>query len=218
MKGFSVDQIKLIQAEATRIARDIVKENMDRQEFASYRIPKHVHNGLDAPQINAADIIPPLRASGSIRFATNNTRYLVELTGNPSIVLFYGNAVHISGGDPDIRAFVFGTACLGPSYYFAPVDATQVAPPNYITNVIQSCSSIVTAESSLNDFRAVANEGHIVRVAYPNTSTIVASATIPNEFFDGGQGLTTKGYGSGFVFFDVELASGWEINGNIVVL
>jgi len=187
-------------------------------KYGVAKVPLHEHNGLDSPKIPAGNIVNPLRASGSIRLATDGQRYTLQLTGTPSQVLFYGNAVHLDGGgNPDIRAFVIGSAELGQSYFFAPVDTSSVAPSDYVTNVIQSCSSIVMPESALTDFRAVASEGHIVRVAYPTTGTIVASATIPNEFFDGGQGLTTRGYGQGFVYLDVELADGWEINGNFVV-
>lgn len=189
--------------------------------FSSAGAGFHTHNGFDSPKIPQTNIIPSLRASGSIAMSTTDTRYTLGLPFNPSMVQFYGNVVHYAiPGDPtsiDIRAFVYGTACLGPSYYFQPQSGTSVAVGGPIQNVIQSCSSLLTSESALTNFTAIVSEGHLIRVQNA-LGTIVASATVPSlSYREGWSSFTDKGYGAGYVFVDVTLEADWHINGNFVV-
>ncbi len=112
-------------------------------KFGVADVPLHYHNGFDAPQIPAENIVNKMRASGSITLATDGRQYELQLTGTPTQILFYGNAVRYNGSTPDIRAFVVGSAQLGPSYFFQPVDTSTVSPSDAIGNVIQSCASYV---------------------------------------------------------------------------
>ena len=178
-------------------------------------VPAHTHNGVDSPRIPASSVIPVLRGSGNINFATSLTRYKLSITGNPTQMLFYGNATHTSGGAIDIRAMLMGSAQFGPSYFLQPVNASSVAP-GIIGNVIQSGQAFVVSNSA-TDVRTLSTEGHLVTVN--SAGSIVARATIPNPwtYADASFGYTTKGWGVGFVYIDVYLASGWEINGNCVI-
>lgn len=194
-------------------------------KFGVADVPLHYHNGFDAPKIPQENITQSLRASGSISLATDGQKYTLNLTGTPSHILFYGNAVHRTAGTIDVRAQVIGSAELGPSYFFQPESTTTVSPSDVIGNVIQS-GSYLLAETTTPRINASATEGHLVQVIYTGsigtklTDNIVAQITIPNAWtkgLDGSFDYSTKGYGPGYIFMDVDLASGWEINGNFVV-
>lgn len=184
-------------------------------KFGVAQTPLHTHNGIDSNKVSEADLVPKMAASGSITMSTNGRRYVLELTGSPTNVQFYGNAVHRTGGSIDVRAFCVGSARLGPAYFFQPLDSSTVSPSRVIGNVIQSSAFFLGVGGLSASFLTQADEGHLVSVVYPNGSTIVARATIPNPWT--GPNLTTQGYGVGFLYVDVELAAGWEINGNFVI-
>lgn len=187
-------------------------------KFGVADVPLHKHNKLDSNQVAEADLIPKIKASGSIKFATNATRYTLQLTGTPTFIMFYGNAVHRSGGI-DIRAMAVGSACLGPSYFFQPLNTTTVSPSAQVGNVIQSGQYLLAeaVPASGGNFSTLATEGHLVQVVY--SGSIVAQATIPNPWTKALWSATsTNGYGNGFLYVDVDLAAGWEINGNFVVM
>lgn len=245
--------------------------------------PLHTHNGLDSPKLSQANITPGFRASGNITLATNGRRYTLDTNFNPSLILFYGNAVHVTGftftlnathsatmgaiykdangaeytvaativsqsslttnypnalppatgvltkfsgtGDTtiqytsvsqtnDIRAHCIGSANLGPSYFFEPVDSSTVAPSNTVGNVIQSSSNLLINGSGTGPAtQTISDEGHLISVQF--SGVIVARATIPNPWT--GPNLVNNGYGTGYFLLDVELTDGWQINGNFVV-
>lgn len=178
----------------------------------------HIHNGLDSPKIPQSSIIPVPRGSGSVKLATDGTEYTINLTGNPTQVLFYGNAVHRTLGAVDIRANLVGSAQLGPSYYFQPKNTSSVSPSNEIGNVIQS-GQMFLLDLPGSICLTVATEGHLASVFYPDGATLVARMTIPNPWTVASAAFqrSTKGYGEGYVLIDVFLATGWEINGNFVI-
>jgi len=252
-----------------------------RQEATKYgvaSVPLHEHNGLDANKISQANIVPSLRASGSITMATDDTRYELGSSFNPTSVWFYGTAVRtnttftvtsanatagavytnsgdtfivmqtisggttlITGGDGasssgtltkqsgtgdatisfssrteaiGIRCHIVGNAQLGPTYYFQPQSSTSVKTGGPLQNVIQSSSALIIDSSvSVPVVRVIVSEGHLVSVEYPS-GTVVARATIPT---DTNIPQTSKGYGPGVVYVDVDLAAGWQIIGNFVV-
>jgi len=209
----------MVQKEIKTMFPTLYSQEATKYGVAS--VPLHEHNGFDSNKISQANVTPALRASGNITMRTTETRYTLGLPFNPTMLTFYGNVVHYDTPfDPttiNIRAFVYGSACLGPSYYFQPQSGTSVKTGGPIQNVIQSNASLLTSESALTNFTAVASEGHLVRVTNA-LGTIVASATIPNiSYLEPWSELTDKGYGPGYIFVDVTLDDGWEINGNFVV-
>lgn len=124
---------------------------------------------------------------------------LDKVSGGGEIVIEYSSFA--APGTPTIRAFAVGNAQLGPSYYFQPETVSSVRTGGPLQQVIQSCSSTVTGASGT---RVFVNEGNLVRIQYPSSSTIVATATV-------------VGFANNSVVIDVEVASGWSIIGNYVV-
>lgn len=226
------DKTKLEQyAEIQPLVQKEIESQFQRlyQQYASKygvaSVPLHTHNGLDAPKINSANLTQGLRASGSISLQTNGQQYTLNLTGAPSHVQFYGNAIHRTGGVIDVRAQAIGSAELGPSYYFQPESTSTVSPSDVIGNVIQS-GSYLLAETTTPRVNASTTEGHLVQVVYTGSigtklaDNIVAQITIPNIWTKGLNGsfdYSSKGFGSGYIYMDVDLAPDWEINGNFVI-
>lgn len=234
----------------------------------------HQHTGASTGRISQDDIVPSIRASGSIAMETDGQTYSLGVISNPTQILFYGNAVNtnlytfniastvnahsgavysnngetftlprgvhsdttmaatgtgaptssgtltkVSGtGDATIdfssvsspglstRAFVVGSAQLGKSFYFQPQSSNSVVTGGLPETIIQSSSYFLCDNSNpaLPVFRTSAGEFHLVSVAYPNQSTIVARATVTEFAID-------------HVSILVQLADGWTINGNFVV-
>lgn len=185
--------------------REIIRDEYNKiqglDQFSSFQTSSHNHNGTDSPKINQSNIVPSVRASGSITFS-QSTLYQLALTFNPTSVWFYGIAVNNSGSSPTIRAHCVGNAQLGPSYYFQPDTTTSVKIGGPIQNIIQSSTSFLV-DSSVNPpvVRALVDEGNLVDVEYP---TIVARATI-------------TAFTSESITVTVTVASGWVIIGNYLV-
>ena len=123
-----------------------------------------------------------------------------------------------------IRTHVVGNSNLGKGYYFQPgTDETVI--PGQTLNVIQSGSyfmgSSITPDASNPLFRAAITEGHLAQVTHPTSlldDNICGQMTIPNLSTKAlWSDLTSKGFGNGFVYVDVDLAPGWEFNVNFFV-
>lgn len=222
-----LQQMKDLEPLMRKIAQEEAEKTYktNATKYGVAKVPLHKHNGLDSPQISQSNIVPTLRASGSIKLATDGQQYTINLTGSPSHILFYGNAVHRTAGTVDVRTQVIGSAELGPSYFFQPESTTTTSPSDVIGNVIQS-GSYLLVETTTPQVNTSATEGHLVQVIYTGsigtklTDNIVAQITIPNPWtkgLDAGFDYSNKGYGLGYIYLDVDLATNWEINGNFVV-
>lgn len=204
----------------------MIDAKLKKAQFTSFQIPRHEHNGTDAPRVHQWDIVPGTSAVGSITMASNQ-RYKLGLTFNPTQLLFFGLA---RGGSGE-RVQVSSAAKFGEGYYFTPVSSSSVTQGTSEYNVVQGGSWLWT-ENGGTVFGSRAIEGHLVNVDdFAGSGDIVARATIPNlstqaslDYADGkapigdSYGLrSSKGYGEGFVYVDVTVASGWSIIGTFIV-
>lgn len=184
-----------------QIAKQVYAESQSIDRIASMNTSSHNHNGIDSPRISQANIVPGIRASGSITFA-QSTLYTLGLTFNPTSILFYGIAVNNNASSPTIRAHCVGNAQLGASFYFQPLSATSVTIGGPTQEMIQSSTTfLVDSSTSPVTVRATVDEGHLVDVEYGG---ILARATIVSV-------------GGGSIVIDVSVASTWQIIGNYVV-
>ena len=74
------------------ISQKVIDRNQTQDQFGVSQTPFHTHNGSDSPQLSQTNIIPGVRASGNITFS-QSTSYKLGITFNPTLILFYGNAV-----------------------------------------------------------------------------------------------------------------------------
>ncbi len=76
--------------------QDYVKQQI--QQFSSNTrfqlagVTRHVHNGTDTPKITQSNVLPGIRANGTITFAQSTT-YGIGVNFNSTQVFFYGNAI-----------------------------------------------------------------------------------------------------------------------------
>jgi hypothetical protein len=225
MDNNNLDGIKeQLRKEMRDMVTEMFETKANESRFAAFEVPKHVHNGKDAPRINQGDLIPNTHAIGSLDME-NNQRYKLGLTFNPTQMLFFGVAVGPSGE----RVQISSAAKFGESYYFQPESTSSVTQGGTIQNVVQGGSWLWTVNGGTT-FRSRAIEGHLVNIDSDGV-TIVARATIPNLSTQAslayGNGLapvsneygdrSTKGYGDGFVYVDVTLAAGWYISATFIV-
>ncbi len=187
--------------------RQIVQQEMRKYNstarFSQNPLQRHLHNGLDSPQINNDNVIKNIPVSGSITMSQETT-YTIGLANTPSTatqVFFNGIVVHNGGGGIDIRAHCIGTANFAPSFYLQPGTSTTVNAGGTQQEIIQS-SSMLLIDQTGPTFRALVDEGHIVDVEY---SGVKARATVVS-------------YSKNSIVVDVEtLASGYSIVGNWVI-
>lgn len=197
-----------------RIVREELRRGSSENRFKLNPIQRHLHNGIDSPQISQNNVIPSVSVSGAITFSSATT-YTLNLNSSftPSRIIAYGNII----GNSAQRYFFFGSANLTPSFYFQPLSNTSVQqgiiqqPAVFDTTLgvaspLQSCSYF-GAESAGGAMHTLVGEGHIINVRH-------------NE----GSGTTTFARGTVTVFSKSkieivvsDLASGWSVNANYVI-
>lgn len=205
------NEIDAIKEQLRKEFRDTAEEIFDAKskelQSAAFEIPKHVHNGKDAPRINQVDIEPGYGTSGSMTFATNGRRYRIKLPSAPTRVFF--NGVTTNGTN---RLLNIGTAFLGKSFYLQEDSVESVVPGPYF-NVVQCCTT--AGSTGVTGVRV--HEGHLVRSQ--DGSTVVAELTIPSYAYTpfGKEGQKdNRGYLNGYLYLDCYLATGYQIVGNII--
>ena len=234
-----------------RQIRQIVRQELSAQAYQSGApiVPRHTHDNVNSPKISQSNITPAVRTSGSIQFA-HIGQYIVQTNGtpNPTLVLCYGNVVNTISGSPSVRAFTFGSAQLGQSYYLQPDTISTVKVGGPIQPFIQSCSyfSVGNPTSSgpvldsvtLNQTNALANipipvggSASFVQTASlsSHTTTVMSNEvhTLADEghivdFYDGttiNARMDIIGFSPSTLTFNVSnLNAGWSINVNVVVI
>ncbi len=119
--------------EMRSIAEQVFSEKLSQGQFSAFKIPNHVHNGIDSPRINQSNIQPNSKTSGNIDFLQNAT-YKIPVASNPTSVWFYGNAIQ--------RNYVF-VATLPLNYVFTVTAANATAGATY-TNSGQTFTVVTT--------------------------------------------------------------------------
>lgn len=169
----------------------------------------HAHEGALTTQIVQGNVVPSIRAMGSIEMATNGRTYSIGVIDNPTSIWFYGFAVHssVAGVAPfNIRSHVVGNGQLGKSFYFQPQSSSSVIEGGIPQNIIQSCSSMTIADGNPPVIRTTVGQFDLVSVGYPDNSieNIVARAEITLFAVD-------------HIEIFVTLQAGWAIEGNFLV-
>lgn len=136
----------------------------------------------------------------------------INAAATPHSILCTGNVI----GAATERYTFTGTAQLGPSFYFQPLDNRSVIAsgkqypftdpnnPNYGTNIPMQSTSYWGSESNTGARHTLAGNFHIIDIQYP-VGTSHARATIID-------------FSKTAITVAVEtLDSGWEINANFVI-
>lgn len=205
---------ELTEQKIREIVRDEYRKQSSASRFGIGTVQRHIHNGIDSPQISQDNVLPSVSVSGAITFSSETT-YTLNLNSafTPSRIIAYGNVV----GDASQRYFFFGSANLTPSFYFQPLSNTSVQQGTLqqpavfdttlgIASPLQSCTYF-GAEGATGNLHTVAGEGHIINVRHNEGSgtTTFARATV------------TTFSKSKIEIVVSNLASGWSINANYVI-
>lgn len=211
-----------------QVVRDEIRRNDSSSRFGLNMVSHHTHSGgNDGQQINANDIIPSVSVSGNINFAQATT-YTLNLNASftPSRIQLYGNVT----GDSHQLFFITGSANLGPSFFFQPLTNTSVRTgsvqyPTMDSNEqavipLQSNAYYGTEDSGNRGnsspattpgaFHTASGEQHIVRVRYTVANGGGSATTFAS--------MTVTSFSKTSIQLKVDtLATGWEINANIIV-
>lgn len=194
----------LIDQRARQIAQEEIAKYAQKQKFNVAKVPLHYHNGTDSPNIPSSSVVPGSRGLANITMATDGRTYRIGLNFKGSSVKFTGVAV--AGGPINKRAHCVGFAELGAGTFMFvdDGDGNSVSPERNTRPFIQGSSSITINSSGMTPtFAAIASEENIIYVVDAG----------------GGQAAvgTIVGYGTGYIDIQVQLASGWSIQGTFVV-
>lgn len=135
----------------------------------------------------------------------------VSGTGNSFITV-----TAVSSPGVDIRADLFGIAHLRPGYYFQPQTSTEVTleqpyvantPENEYLKIVQAGKWFLVVDENASgvtpEYRARSTETRLINIDWPNSSTIVARATVVR-------------YNADYFEVEVQLATNWIIVGNFM--
>lgn len=122
----------------------------------------------------------------------------------------------VSAPGVDIRVDLFGKAQLRPGYYFQPQTSTEVTleqpyvantPENEYLKIVQAGKWFLVVDENASgatpEYRARSTETRLINIDWPNSSTIVARATVVR-------------YNADYFEVEVELATNWIIVGNFM--
>lgn len=153
----------------------------------------------DTSKVKRIKNTPLYRTSGNVTMATSTTYRFPNPYGAKQVT-FFGIAYK---NDGSIRVDVYGQAQLVPSFYFTPQDSTSVGLAGSKQKIIQAGKWFLVTTGSSPQYRARSIETTLVNIDWPNSGTIVARAEIVD-------------YQPDYFEVEVELAAGWEINGNFM--
>lgn len=143
--------------------------------------------------------VPLYRTSGNVSMQTNGAIYRFPNPYGAKQVTFFG----IASNGGTVRVDVFGIAQLAPSYYFTPQTTTSVGLAGEKQKIIQAGKWFLATTGAAPQFRARAIETTLVNIDWPTSNDIVARA----EIID---------YGPDWFDVQVDLAAGWQIDGNFM--
>lgn len=188
----------MTEQDIKRIVQQEIKAQNAASRFGFTQIPRHLHNGVDSPNISQASVIPTTRTIGSVTMATNDTDYFLGITFKPTRVDFFGGALYSAGG---YHSQIIGTCFIGAGNHFQPGTTHSVITGGVTETNVQGCSSMTSLASGGSTNLVIgASEFHIVDCFYPSSSTIKARATIT--------GVTADS-----IIVHTTLAANWSIVG-----
>lgn len=118
------------------------------------QIPRHIHDGIDSPKINEANIIPNISLSGSITMTQGTitgtapnqiitwANYYIPIASTVKEVKFYGGAVNKTVS-PAIHAMIIGEARISIGYQYQPGTPNSVLTGNIKQNITQGSAAMI---------------------------------------------------------------------------
>lgn len=184
--------------------RKIVREEMNKQKYQSgvSSVNPHRHDGVDNLRIPEKNIIPSVKANGTITMSQSATYTLSlgNIGGTPNSVTFYGGALNVGDGR---HAMIVGSAQFGANQQFQPVDSTSVIIGPIIENIIQGSAAFIMTNGVSASSIIKNSQGHIIFAADASNNNY-ATATV-------------VGYDNSSITIETRLASGWSISGLWIV-
>lgn len=139
-----MDEIRLRQ-----IVDEQISKYVNKDQFSSIKIPKHMHDGLDTVKINENDLIPANNYTASLVMGNaGNEVFTISKIPNFSLMTFYGVATNgaYGGGPYAEKALITGEARVGKLY-----EINTVVGTDYYSNGVpvdvnyyQICTSTYT--------------------------------------------------------------------------
>ncbi len=165
------------------IAQKVYDENQKKGQFGVFKVPNHVHNGVDSPLINQDNIISGTYSSVGLTSTTSEI-FTVETFPSVNEITLHGVASNGSGKKASLSGFAAIGNCFQYGAVSGSVSLVQLNVGSY-SDVVQSSSSIYIDTSDLAKTRvnasgntlATGTPSYIVYVA-DDTATIVASLQI----------------------------------------
>lgn len=187
--------------------RQIMREEIFRANNASRfngvtSVVDHIHNGIDAPKINADNLVNGTANNSLIVMNENETFQLKNVQGISQIVFNGFAANNADGSSATQRALINGTVAFGRCLRFTGSGSvlTPEAGGNE-TAYTQGCSSMYLL-NQVDAVRVGSSSEHFAYVT--DGSTVVATAKVVGVSLDS-------------ISIQVELESNWQITGALIL-
>lgn len=195
------------------IIQDELQKYATRNQYGVSKIPYHTHNGTDASKIEEKNIIQNKKTSSFLQttLVTGGTEVdTIVNVPNLSSISFLGFAANNAGGGAATkRAIINGLAEIGRCSLYA--DSTTGFIPATPISILQTSNSMYVDSTDLTKNRVTATNGDLTDSVY----TGLFCYTID----DTGTELvrTVVTYTNSIVTFTTTIASGWKLQGALIL-
>lgn len=183
--------------------QDGIKSYMATKQFDLSKIPSHVHNGTDTNKINQKDIIPSQKFTAFLVTTLTGAGTEIDTINNiPNFtrIDFNGFAANNAGGGAATkRAIITGLAVTGNCVaYYSNGTSTGTSP----VPIIMASNALYVDSTDLTKAQVSAANIYLC-YAVDNTGAVIVS--------------TTVSFTSSTITFTTTVASGWKLQGSLVI-
>lgn len=165
------------------IAQKVFDENLKKGQFNVFKVPKHVHNGIDSPLISQDNIVSGTYSCAGLTTSTSEI-FTIETFPSVNEITLHGIASNGSGKKASLSGFAAIGNCFQYGAVTGSVSLVKLNGGSY-SDIVQSSSSIYVDTADLAKTRvnasgntsATGTPSYIVYVL-DDTATIVASLQI----------------------------------------
>lgn len=201
----------LTEAQVRSIIRQEIFRNNNRSRFDGVTaVVEHYHDGIDSPRVNESNIAPGTKHNSNLNMAENETFRLKNIKGVKTLT-FHGYAANNVGGVAATkRAKIDGTAVFGTCYRLQG-NGTEISPDTSVPadSFTQGSSYVYIEQSTVDGNPNVATGTRVgtssIHFAYaaPGGVEVAAARVVAVE--------------QDAIVIKVELASGWQIFGSVIL-
>lgn len=202
----------MINNDIRSIVQDELQKNATKNQYGVSKIASHIHDGIGSQRIFQKDIIPNTKSSAFLfTTLTSGGTEIDSINNVPNLtsISFMGFAANnATGGSATKRAIINGHAEIGTCSL---TNGTNNYIPTSGISILQMSNSMYIDSTDLTKNRVAATNGNVVNGNYTgifcyvidDTNTVLVNTVIS--------------YTNSILTFTTVLASGWKLQGGLIL-